>query len=62
MKKKVLVISSGDLRSFSHSIPYFAAIRKHHKDDQLIIFTEQKYYNFCKSSGYFNKGIIDNKP
>jgi len=59
---KVLIIRFKPIKSFMQSVPSFAAIRKHHENDEISILTEKSLIRFCKKSGFFNKVWLDSKP
>ncbi len=43
-------------------IPAFAAIRKRHENDEVVILTERSLVGFCKQSRFFDKVWLDVKP
>jgi ADP-heptose:LPS heptosyltransferase len=59
---KILVIKFHPLKLFIQCVPAFAAIRKHHPNDEITILTERSLAKFCKKTNYFNKVWIDKKP
>ncbi len=62
MKKKILILAYTPLTYFIDCIPAFAAIRKHHANDEITILTEKSLVRFCKLSGFFDKIWLDSKP
>jgi len=44
------------------SIPLFAAIRKQHQDDQVILLTTGPYKQFAERLGFFDEVWIDPRP
>lgn len=60
--KKILVIRHGPLKFFVQSIPALAAIREKHKDDKIVLLTEEGLKEFAENLGYFNKVWVDEMP
>ncbi len=59
---RILVIKHGALGDIVQATASFAAIRKHHPDDHIVLMTTKPYAGLLGSSVYFNEVWIDNRP
>ncbi|MEI7668799.1 MAG: glycosyltransferase family 9 protein [Pseudomonadota bacterium] len=59
---KILVIKHGALGDVVLATGAFAAIRKHHKDDNITILTTPVYAAMLRASPYFDEVWIDTRP
>tara|TARA_B100001146_G_C15746024_1_gene249697 strand:- start:49 stop:309 length:261 start_codon:yes stop_codon:yes gene_type:complete len=60
-KKKILIIKHGALGDFILSFGPFAAIKKYHPRDYLVLLTSRKFVDFAKESNCFDEIIEDNR-
>ena len=60
-KKKILIIKHGALGDFILSFGPFAAIKKYHLRDYLVLLTSRKFVDFAKESNCFDEIIEDNR-
>ncbi|HCR85779.1 MAG TPA: hypothetical protein DIV86_03785, partial [Alphaproteobacteria bacterium] len=60
--KKILVIRHGPLKFFTQSIAAFSAIKEKHKNDKIVLLTEDSLVEFAEKLGYFNKVWVDEMP
>ena len=59
--KKILIIKHGSLGDIISSTSVINDIRKHYRNDKLIILTTQKYKSFFEESYFFDDIVIDNR-
>jgi len=59
--KKILLIKHGSLGDIISSTSVIYDIRKHYKNDKLIILTMQKYKSFFAESSFFDEILIDDR-
>ena len=59
--KNILLIKHGSLGDIISSTSVINDIRKHYKEDKLIILTMQKYKSFFEESCFFDEILIDNR-
>ncbi len=62
MKQKVLVIKHGALGDMIFANGAFQAIKKHHKNDHVVLLTTSPYVSMMEKSGYFDEVWVDNRP
>ena len=60
-KKKILIIKHGALGDFILSFGPFAAIKKQHLRDHLVLLTTKTFIDFARESNYFDEIIVDNR-
>ena len=58
----ILVIKLGALGDFVQALAPFAAIRKHHAGQQIILLTTPPFGEFARASGYFEDITTDGRP
>jgi ADP-heptose:LPS heptosyltransferase len=61
-RSKILVIKLGALGDFIQALGPMAAIRRHHPDADITLFTTKSFEAFASDCGYFNEIVIDEKP
>ena len=54
-KKKILIIKHGALGDFMLSFGPFAAIKKQHLRDHLVLLTTKTFIDFARESNYFDE-------
>lgn len=59
---KILIIKHGAMGDFFCSVAAFAAIRKTHPSDHLILLTTRPYVDLAHALGYFDEILIDLRP
>lgn len=60
--RSILVIKLGALGDFVQATGPFAAIRAHHRSDQVTLLTPPPYKALAEASGYFDAVWLDDKP
>ena len=58
----ILVIKLGALGDFIQATGPFAAIRKHHVGERIVLLTTEPYAALARLSGYFDDIWIDSRP
>ena len=58
----ILVIKLGALGDFIQGTGPFAAIRKHHAGQRIVLLTTEPYAALARASGYFDEVWIDTRP
>lgn len=61
-RQNILVIKLSALGDFIQALGPMAAIRKHHTNDHITLLTTKPFESLARSSGYFDKILIDNRP
>ena len=62
IKERILVIKLSALGDFIQALGPMAAIRNHHKDAHITLFTTKPFESFAKDCGYFDEIVIDKRP
>ena len=57
--KKILIIKLSALGDMAIASAAFAALRQHHSQDHITLFTTALYHEFAKQMGYFDAVMID---
>jgi len=60
--RRILVIKLGALGDFVQALGPFAAIRRHHAGDRIVLLTTRPYAALARMSGYFDDIWIDDRP
>jgi ADP-heptose:LPS heptosyltransferase len=58
----ILVIKLGALGDFIQATGPFAAIRRHHAGERIVLLTTEPYAALARASGYFDEVWIDTRP
>jgi len=61
-KRRILVIKHGALGDIVLATGPFAAIRRHHPDDEIMLLTTRPYGEWLGRSGFFDLVWIDDRP
>ncbi|MBV9827929.1 MAG: glycosyltransferase family 9 protein [Alphaproteobacteria bacterium] len=61
-RQRILVIRLSAFGDFVQALGPFAAIRRHHAADQLVLLTTRPYAEFAKALGLFDEIIVDERP
>ena len=61
-QQRILVIKLSALGDFIQALGPMAAIRNHHKDAHITLFTTKPFEGFAKDCGYFDEIVIDERP
>ncbi len=59
---RVLVIKLGALGDFVQAMAPAAAIRAHHRDDEIALLTTAPYAELARAAPYFDRVLIDERP
>ncbi|HEX3863570.1 MAG TPA: glycosyltransferase family 9 protein [Stellaceae bacterium] len=60
--RRVLVIRLSAFGDFVQALGPIAAIRHHHKSDQLSLLTTRPLAGFAEATGFFDQIIVDDRP
>ncbi len=60
--RNILVIKLGALGDFVQALGPFAAIRRHHPSDRIVLLTAAPFADLARQSGLFDEVWIDDKP
>ncbi len=60
--RPVLVIKLGALGDFVQAFGPFAAIREHHRQNQLVLLTTEPFISIAEASGYFDMILGGGRP
>ncbi len=58
----ILVIKLGALGDVVQALGPFAAIRRHHAADRVVLLTTAPFVDFARASGYFDDILVDDRP
>jgi ADP-heptose:LPS heptosyltransferase len=61
-KKNILVIRYSPVKIFFQSLPAIAAIREHHKNDNLVLLTDETLFEYAKKIPLFDRVWLDIRP
>ncbi len=60
--RHILVIKLGALGDFIQALGPFAAIRRHHPSDRIVLLTTAPFADLARQSGLFDEIWLDDKP
>ncbi len=60
--RNILVIKLGALGDFVQALGPFAAIRRHHSSDRVVLLTTAPFADLARQSGLFDEIWLDDKP
>ncbi len=59
---RILVIKLGALGDFVQAMGPAAAIRRHHRGDEIALLTTEPYAELARAAPYFDRVLIDERP
>ncbi len=61
-KNKILIIKLGALGDFLQAFGPFAALRKHHKKNYIVLLTTAPFKDLAEKSGFFDEILVITRP
>ncbi len=59
---RILIIKLGALGDLVQAFAPFAAIRRHHRDDRVVLLTTRPFLALCRASPWFDEVLVDERP